>query len=322
MNNKGFILITSYMVVTFLAILSMAFLLTITSQLKQAEARRKGLQSFYLAEAGVDYAIEQLRQSESEDSVPATALKNEEGGDIGTYAVSWEQAEEANQWVIYSTGEITNNNGAVLDNRSVEMVLNRVERDFYSNVLYVDGDGSVKGEAYAINGEVVYSGNFDGLLCCQDSYIAPLEAIFDVTRLETISQSQPGNFYDAQRITEEGFDGLGQFFWYNPDQEIPNIIVIEGDLQLTPGSYGGFFVVKGNATIDGNANVEGAVYVLGSLTINGGGGGTVNIHGGAWTKHADLQGSVDVTYFSTYMDAIKKYGKDNVTLQIVSWEEK
>jgi len=323
MNEKGFILITSYMVIGFLSALSVTFLLTITAQLKRAEAGRKNLQSFYLAEAGVDYAIEQLRQSASASSEPTTALKDDQGNDMGTYTVSWQQIETTSRWTINSTGKIVNSDGVGLDARTVEMIVSRIDRDFYSDALYVDGNVMIHGNAHTVNGNIRYSGEFFGKdsgitgELIQDSSIPPLEEIFDITKLETISESQ-------DNIYEEGDLSMSMNFWYGDQaDQVPNIVVIEGNLTVSSSNptVGGFIVIKGDTTLNGGAQVNGCIYTLGNLTMNGG-GNAININGGVWTRSAVLNGNTTVMHNATYMDAIKKYGKKDVSFQVVSWEEK
>lgn len=325
-NNKGFVLITSYMIIVVLLILGNTFVFSMTSQLQRAERGRKSLQSFYLAEAGVDYAIAQLQQAASPGQKAATSLTGLENTD--TYAVNW-VLDEGTQWQIDSTGTIKDGDGNISSEHKMEIVVNRTETDdFFGNAIYVDGNIEISGGAYSITGDIAYSGTFTGSdsnvsgTVTQDSSLPPLEEIFDITELQAISQAQ-GNVYDAERIAVENFPSA---FWYGDvDDQIPNIVYIEGGVTFDSSISvpSGFFVIEGDVLLNGGTEVDGSVYTLGNLTINGGGGNIININGGVWSKDMMLNGSVDVIYNLTYMDAVKQnVDAQYVSIQVLSWKEK
>lgn len=62
-NQKGFILIASYLVITVLVILGAAFVSRSLSEMRIAERAKDSVQAFYLAEAGVDQAVWELNSA-------------------------------------------------------------------------------------------------------------------------------------------------------------------------------------------------------------------------------------------------------------------
>jgi hypothetical protein len=114
-------------------------------------------------------------------------------------------------------------------------------------------------------------------------------------------------------------------FWYNESEGIPNIVFLEGNLNLSGKvQVAGFFVVGGevsyDASLSGNVAVDGCIYTRGNFTINGG-GKAMNINGGVWAGGiTTLNGGVELDYNATYMSAIN--GMNLTTMvRLTSWQD-
>lgn len=97
-NKKGIVLITSYIVITVLTILGAAFVSRSISEARIAEHEKNYVQAFYLAEAGIDYALAQLRDGTLSGEKTAS-LEN-----IGTYSCTWQRIGSSPQWETISSG--------------------------------------------------------------------------------------------------------------------------------------------------------------------------------------------------------------------------
>lgn len=321
--RKGFILIAVYMVVVVLAILGAAFLAKSVTEARIAQREKMVIQALHLAEAGIDYALVQLREGVSSgnnsDSLP----------DIGNYNCSWNQiAGQANRSEVFSTGIAGDASRTV----RVEVEKQDMPDNFFDNALYVSGDVTFNGDAYEVNGGVIYSGSLSGNPDnitpnppLQDSSISPLIRL-DFSQLRQISEAQ-GNIYDALRLRT---DPLPDSFFY--EGGTPNVVYVESDLTLNGniGTVAGFFVVVGDVitnpdntedtTINGNGEIQGAIYTTGEFRINGGGGG-LNVSGGVWAgQEARLNGNTTVSYNAMYMQHIKNLDI-GTSFGVISWQE-
>ncbi|MCD6094199.1 MAG: type II secretion system protein, partial [Candidatus Omnitrophica bacterium] len=121
-NKKGFLLITSYLVIIVLLILGSAFLLRSVNENKLIQREIMGKQAFYLAEAGIDKGLVRRRQGQS------AGVINQCLQGIGCYSCNWhETAPGSNRWIITSTGTV----GGI--SRTVQM---EVIPDTYARYLY------------------------------------------------------------------------------------------------------------------------------------------------------------------------------------------
>ena len=84
-NNKGFILIASYMAIVVLIILGVAFIAKSITEINLTKRKERFIQALYLAEAGADYAIIGLEAGISQADPEATAL-----GEAGNYDCDWD----------------------------------------------------------------------------------------------------------------------------------------------------------------------------------------------------------------------------------------
>lgn len=333
MNNKrGSVLVVSFMVILVLAALGGIMLSRSITERALTQRYTESTQAFWLAEAGVSRALEELGSN-----------FNAAGNNIwsqtlapGRYAVDVEQVDSTKR-------KVTSHGFVPAASSRIERILEatvtkKIPPDFYENAIYSGGDVDFNGNSYTVTGKVRYAdkieysrNNVNGTIT-GDPDINPL-AMLDFQQLRAISAGQ-GNIYNASRLdrvkkNKETYPGS---FWYNAAAGVPNIIYIEGDLTLNGniGTIGGFFVVVGNvltnpdatqdATINGNGMVAGAIYTRGEFKINGG-AGRLNVNGGVWAgEEALLNGNADVTYNKTYMDSIRSLNI-NVQAQVTAWKD-
>jgi hypothetical protein len=299
MNKRGAALIICYMIIAFLSILAGAFLTRSVSERSVASKYFDSTQAFWLAEAGISRAMKDFRTNGSFQNVTSTEL--EPGG----YNVTL-----VNSGKIRSRGFIPF--GAPKVQRIIELNL-----PFYSAAIYAAGNIDIKGDAYTIEGDVVYAGtgptpspdspdNIEGTVT-HDPSISPLN-LLKFAELAKISEEQ--GWYDP--ITHET-TYPDDSYWYNETLRIPNVVYLEGDLKLNGGdNVYGFFVVGGEAicdvTIVGNVNVNGCIYTQGDFTVKGG-GGALNISGAVWSGgDTNLNGSIDIDYNADYVAGLLKLG--------------
>jgi hypothetical protein len=284
-------------------------------------------QAFWLAEAGINCALKELKINYNGASLSTncTASVSFSQNQTGRYSVNL--TPEGQYKLITAHGFIPSTNPARVE-RVVEALMVKYENvpsGFYGNALYSAGGVYISGEAYDVQGNVTYAGNFTG---GQDkingtiehnSSITPL-AQLNFDQIRAISQGQ-SNYHNSTQLS-------GPFptsFWYNQTAGIPNVIFLDGNLDLTGHTHvAGFFVVGGevtyNATIGGNVDVDGSIYAPGRFTINGG-GNALNVDGGAWSgQMTTLDGHAKVDYNQTVMLAIQNmsFGTD---VQFVSWRD-
>ena len=338
MNKKGIALIITFAIILVLTILGAAIISRSISENNIAKRYSETTQAFWLSEAGINRALYELRNNYSLGSIAPTQSGS------GGYQVTISQSGQNR--IVTSTGYLPFS-GQVRASRSIEAVMSKsIPPNFYDNAIYSAGEVDLNGNSYSITGDIRYAdeidntGNVNGTIT-QDPSINPL-ARFDFQELRDRSSQQQnvyvmsGNQLVNEATGQQSFPGS---FWYSPPTDpddpttgTPNIVYIEGDLQLNGniGTIGGFFVVVGDvlnnsgatydATVNGNGQIEGAIYTRGEFRINGG-GGNLNINGGVWAgEEAELNGNAQVSYNNSYMNAI---GNLNLAadVQISSWRD-
>lgn len=318
MAKRGFALILSFIVIVVLIILGAALLSRSISEGRLAQHYQDSVRAFWLAEAGINDALNQLRLGTSSGS---SSIINSNFGE-GGYRVDF--SGTSNNLFLTAHGFVPYGSARV--ERIIQATItktNSVPPNFYSNAIYTSGNVTISGSAYSVEGNVEYAGsiigstgNISGTIT-HDPTIAPL-AHLDFAQLRAISQEQ-GNYHSTSSGT------FPESFWYNEEERIPNVVFVEGQLDLTGKTrVGGFFVVGGevvyDATLSGNVAVDGAIYTLGGFTINGG-GNVLNVDGGIWAGNgATLNGHAKLAYNESYMSAIQDLDI-NPTFQISSWRD-
>lgn len=125
-NKKGIVLITSYIVIAVLTILGAAFISRSISEMRIAEREQNSIQAFYLAEAGIDYALDRLRSTGNTSGQRSSSLQN-----IGTYDCTWQRIGSTSAWEVISTGTVGDTR------RSIRVEL---QPDTFARYLYFTDD--------------------------------------------------------------------------------------------------------------------------------------------------------------------------------------
>jgi len=321
-KKRGVALIFSFIVIIILAILAGAIFLRSISESRIAQKYLESTQAFWLAEAGVNQALKGLRTNYALANISDTALGP--GGYSATIVANPDGSRTvtARGFVPF----VAPLAAPIRAERILEVGMNKsIPPNFYDNAIYSAGDIVLKGNSFDVNGNVRFAGTISGRTdriagtFTNDLSINPL-AHLDYAQLRAISQSQ-GNYHSPQQLG-------GPFptsFWYNEASGIPNVVFLEGSLDLSGNDrVGGFFVVGGevtyDATIRGNVSVDGCIYTRGNFTVKGG-GNSLNVNGGVWSGGTStLDGNPKISYNATYMSAIQTLGI-NASVQITSWRD-
>lgn len=330
MGKKGAVLIYIFLVIVVLTILGVAIFNKSVSERSLAQQYVDSTQAFWLAEAGVNQALYELRNNYDTASVSSTGL--------GAGEFSAQISVSGSDRIVVSTGEVPSG-GTARSSRDIQVEISKdIPANFYDNAIYSAGEVDLNGNAYTVNGNVIYGDDLDysqnhitGTVT-EDSSITPL-ARFDFQELRDLSSAQ-NNVYveDGPKLVNQatGSEDFPASFWYSAG--VPNIIYIEGDLSLNGniGTVGGFFVVVGDvltnpdaaeeASVNGVGTIEGVIYTRGDFDVNGG-AGNLNVNGGVWSgEEAELNGNSNVTYNQAYMEAIEALDLVG-TAQINSWDD-
>lgn len=334
-TERGFILVTLYMLLGLLLALGAVLISQAVAEVRAAQRAQAGVQAWYLAEAGVDRAIAQLKLN----FLWNAGFTNQTGGPTGSFSVQVEDLPNARKRL---TSQGVSNLLFDPIQRWLEVVVQRqIPLNFYDNIIWAAQNLDFNGTAYSVTGNVIHAdttpsgdmGGVDGTVT-YDPAASPLPRL-SFQQLYDIAQAQ-GNVYDAADLAQ-GADIFPDSFWYQPPTDpndprtgIPNVNYVMGDLVLNGniGTIGGFFVVVGDVLtnpsaaedtiINGNGQVAGAIYTTGDFRVNGGGNG-LNVDGGVWAgDEARLNGHTTLTYNAGYMEAIEALGI-NADVQVVSW---
>lgn len=319
------------MMVVLLLLLGNIFFLNTTSQLRRADSERRNLQTFYLAEAGIDYALAQLKQDPQTAGSTNDFLYNINDNRTGDYSVDWANTS-GTEWKITSTGIIKNSDSTIARQKKIEMVVNYIPppdpNDTFDNAIYTSGDISITGNSYTVNGDVTYGGN-DGVefednitgSYTSDPSIDP-STDFDVVALKAISQEQ-GNYWNQDRIDSDTTLNFPNDFYY--EGTTPAIVFIDVPNYQMSGTYfnnSGFWIINGNMTINGNITIDGGVYIAGDFTLAGG-GSEINIDGAIITGgDVSMSGGRIITYNETRMNNLEEFLAGTGSFDLVSWEER
>ncbi len=95
------------MVIAVLTILGAAFVSRSISEMRIAQRQENSTQAFYLAEAGVDYALDRMRNKNLSGQHSASL------GNIGTYNSTWQRMDSSSTWEIISIGSAGDNQRTV-----------------------------------------------------------------------------------------------------------------------------------------------------------------------------------------------------------------
>jgi hypothetical protein len=344
-NNKGFILILCYVLIVSLALLGAGYYYYAINESKLTRRNVYFNQAFYLAETGIDQALKQLRSTYSWNS----GFNNQALGSVGTYSVV--VTTDGNYRKLVSTGKVATSPSSTI-NYVIEAYAGKtssIPESFFNYEIY--GAKDLKLCNVTVNGNVIYADKIktrketviNGTTTSDDN-ISPLTSL-DFASLKALSQSQ-GNYYDKDRLKDvkQGSATFPSSFWYDQQNQIPNVIYCESDLHVKGnfGTIAGFFLVVGNVVskdedtadthIHGQGIIQGAIYTNGKLHVHAeshddkqsdddAAFDPITINGNLWVgKDTHIHKNVTLTYNSEYINAIKNLSLGG-QVQIVSWRK-
>lgn len=336
-NHRGSALILGYLLILVLSLFASVFFNRTFNEKRVFDFDRERLEAFYLAEAGVDRAMAELRSNYAGYAGTGLITLGHGQYEVSVIVLSGSSKQ------ILSYGYVPNK-AQKRAQRSIEVVTKKLTpADFYDYAIYSANDINCAGDTYDVIGKAVYANSASNVGritggSAQDLTVSPL-AHFDFAILRTLAISQ-GNLYTSDRL-DRG-DSFPSDFWFSPPTDpsdpstgIPNVVYVEGAMTLTGNDVvGGFFLVVGNiltnpevivdTELKGNITVNGCIYTTGQFTAKGG-GNVMNVMGGIWAgADANLNGNVKISYDTNYMMSIKSlvdlYGASGA-LQVLSWRE-
>jgi hypothetical protein len=323
MNNRGVALILSFILIVVLTILGAASLSRSISESRIARRYLESTQAFWLAEAGINRALNELRINyiTSGSGLWSTTMG------AGRY--------EVDVGNVTGVKRLVTSHGCIPDvtcsssrtQRKIEATMTKeTPSNFFNNAIYTPGNVNISGSAYTVTGNVRYGGTITpdppvkipSANDIQDTSITTLARFdFDQLRQKSIDQ---GNYHDATHNPP-----FPETFWKSPG--VPNIVFMEGNFDISGKKeiVGGFIIVGGDlvydAEISGNAAVDGVIYTLGTCSVKGGGGAAFNVNGGIWAgQGVTVTGSTVIQYNSVYMNAIQNLNLI-FTVQISNWND-
>lgn len=329
MNKRGVALIICYMVIVALSILGAAFLMRSVSERSVAGKYFDSTQAFWLAEAGVNKAIAELRASYINYTSPVS-------GNLGPGEYLATITSNGDNRTVTATGYIPSAAAAQIERVVAVTLIKYIPPGFYDNAIYSAGNVTI-GSNCVVNGDVFSGGAINGPV---NGDATPNDTVLHNNGLPLL------NFDDLKRISQEqgwynsdtGVTTFPSSFWnvapVSPeDPGIPNVVFVNGDFTLVGGKQvvQGFIVVGGNtvynAEIGGNASIIGCLYTRGNIWFHGGGGKVINVDGGVWAGGTvTMEGNEQINFDppaghgETYMNAIKALGI-NADVQVTSWQE-
>ncbi|NQT28193.1 MAG: hypothetical protein HQ570_01190 [Candidatus Omnitrophica bacterium] len=354
MKRKAFALILSLIVVVVLAIVGAVMLSRSISESRLAQRELESAQAFWAAEAGVNKALYELKQGSTFDNESAGTNKWPVSLTQGGYSIGL-GAKSGNSRTVTVSGYFPATSPTMT--RKIEVVVSKppLPPNLFDHAIYTSGDLTSNGAAGSVTGNIIVGGTFTdngGTTMGTptiDSSINPIARLnFGDLEIASIAQnndyetSKNGKkYYEPGTTTEKALPGD---FWYTTaddgvdndgddivdeaDEWVPNIVYIDGDIDISgSGTVGGFFIVGGDmiadATLGGSGILDGIIYMLGELAINGGGGeDTLNINGGILAGgNTTLNGNPTIEYNSAYMNAIKNNTPVDSDPGINSWKD-
>lgn len=353
MKRKAFALVFSLIVIVVLAVLGAATLSRSISESRMAQRELESAHAFWAAEAGVNNALNVLRDDLDKS---ATAINSAAASlSQGAFSIVSIANINSNSRRVIVEGHFPATSPTIT--RKIEIVISKspLPSNLFDHAIYTSGDLTSNGAAGSITGDIIVGGIFTdngGITMdtpTEDPTIDPITRL-NFEDLKIASEAQNNDYEtskNGKKYYEPGTENekaLPGDFWYTTaddgvdndddgiideaDEWVPNIVYIDGDISISgSGAVGGFLIVGGDmvadATLGGSGIIDGVVYMLGGLTINGGGGeDTLNINGGILAGgNTTLNGSPTIEYNITYMDAIKSNTPIDSDPEISSWED-
>lgn len=259
----------------------------------------QGLQSQYMAEAGIEYGIKLIFNGLSEDYMDTVYTEN------GSFHIAVIRQDSV-LVELTSTGTLGDTKKAIkveiLKNLSVADVAILATGDV-DNVTTLNENGDPDSTLMADNYD--YFPDID------------IPALIDTATAQ--GHIEPG----AEFNPSHGYPNFN--FYYSGS--IPNVTYVQGDLRVQGGrTIYGIFVVEGDITLDGSSRVEGVLVMIPptNVVIHGGGNPTESSVTGGIIANGDIDGtghSITVRYDSEYMTSLGEFENVQTFSEVASWRE-
>jgi hypothetical protein len=303
-NEKGAVLILSYLVVTVLLTLSLGVVYQGILEKRSFDVTKQRADAFYMAEAGMDAALVSLRTNQNYGGTGASNPVNAYRGlqQIGQYAntvVDIGGGGFLRRVTAYGyVPQMTPSPGVLQQTCQVEGVVYVPiipPGNFFDNAIYAVDGVDFHGGTYSVTGDIECgddvtntghsSGTVNGDIAEFDAHVTQ-DSFYclNFQSLQALAQQQTYS-YEGHTVNNnfttqdlENRRPLPTSFWYreptdpeDPTTGVPNIVYIEGPLIVRANNFevGGFILVVGDLTSPGVTTSDEDATINGNVTVNG-----------------------------------------------------
>jgi len=259
------IIVLLFLMLILVAIASITFINS--SAIRTVNTRTDTAKAFYLAEAGIQYARFQLSQDWTDHSSKTNIPLGEGEYDMNIYEVDTDNdgTMDPDKLRVRSTGKKAAINSDNEFARTIEVIL-QSDAEAFSGIpgvnaaIEADGDVIIQGNAELDPSEPVTYSDFT------------FESIFGMTKetlknivINNAASNDSVTYYDGA-FSNEAVDGITWITATDPQITTNSwtgsgLLVIEGDMKITGGTFNGLLWVDGTLTINGNPEINGGIYV-------------------------------------------------------------
>lgn len=265
-SERGVALILALMVLAFLTVLGGALLTTSTIDIRISDNYKTGVQSLYLAEAGIDEARELLRVSASSPTQLLTVAAGSNGvisaardlvsllaSDDQPFIPSVSSLRMAGLPLVDESGQIIGRYHVWLRNDNADGMTSRTDRNQVLTLLSIGRIGNAEKTIEVTIRKTGFAFDDPAL-----QTVAGLEDL--VTRITAYAT----DVYDPPSGSAQAVSNYGSSIDYR-------IAVVNGDVNLGPGTGYGMLLVRGGLLVTGNFTWNGLILVIGrgSFDSNG-----------------------------------------------------
>lgn len=315
-SNRGSALFIALVMILLFASMSAAYMTLSQSNYRNTQSRLNSIQSYYVAESGIEHALVELSARGS------MAQKYIDGADAVTGAIGGDRYSVDAKWIDADTVHLMSSGESNGFTRRIEAVARREippifeyaivtenNLDFRGSIAVKNGDVHsnknivIKGGAAKLDGDVSAVGTIEGKTggvsgdVLPGSVYVPIETVsLESLKKEAIGD---GTYYSGdQTWAGGGVKGKKPGGGSGIGDKVDGVIYVDGNLHLSGNIEGtGFIVVSGKVDISGNVTYgtkdssviiisDGDVFIRGNPDVTG----TIYTNGSV-----ALKGNVDVT---------------------------
>jgi len=268
--DRGFALVLVLIIASVVILIVAAIMPQAVRQARMAERHADSIRAFYAAESGVNMVRADL---DDDDAINSTsvgvwqALASSDGSEtISYYKIDSIDTTSPYFPEVISAGSSPSSDSADVK-RYIKAQLSKAityNPSLVTNIIETTGSLSIGGSA-TVTGDYTSSSTFS------------FADIFGISMADMKS-----NLANVVIDPETNFSPVSGITWFELDDNIrvqisekawvgSGIMIVEGDLKLSGGTFDGIIWVTGNCDMDiaGNAKINGAIFVEGSANITG-----------------------------------------------------